>query len=190
MKEKNKFFARAFDWLYQHGMATDQTDIARTVGISKTTVSRIMNHGVGRPDEKTIRKFNDAFGNIFNPDFLRGQSEVMLMSELSACSTTVVTDLHGLSPDLPNYPSLDNATIAAKDDAIEAAKREAAAKDETIASLKREVASKESYIKSLEQQVQDLRAQLAQQKMKDMVGGHPFPIGAAEDGNRPTTTAK
>ena len=190
MKEKNKFFARAFDWLYQHGKAIDQTDISRKTGISKTTISRIINYGVNRPDEKTIRRLNDAFGNVFNPDFLRGQSDIMLTSELSSDNKPVVADLHVLTPDMPDYPSLVNATIAAKDDAIASAKREASAKDETIESLKREVATKDSYIKMLEQQVKDLQRKLAAQQAKDIIGAHPFPIGAADEGNSQTAHVK
>lgn len=130
MKEKNKFFAQAFDWLYQHGKAIDQTDIAKKTGLSKTTISRILNHGVSHPDEKTIRKLNAAFGNIFNPDFLRGQSEEMFLEKSIPDDSSVNNSLN--EPSQIDQSSMVNAIIASHNVAI-------ASKDETIASLEREL---------------------------------------------------
>lgn len=198
MKEKNRVFAKVFDWLYQQGKAIDQTDIARKTGISATTISRIMNHGVGRPDEKTIRKFNAAFGNIFNPDFLRGQSDEMFVRE----SKTIVTEDKSVQVQLPDYSSLMNATIAAQQTSIESLKRELADKDESAskaeASAKRELAAKQETIDalrnqlkdkdetisakddvivSLRQQLDDLRNQL---RAKDATDNYPFTTGVAD----------
>lgn len=195
MKEKNKVFVRVFEWLYMHGKAIDQADIAAKTGISATTISRIINHGVGRPDEKTIRKINAAFGNIFNPDFLRGQSDIMLIEELSRDKATINSNQQQLTSTLPDYGSMTNAIIAAKDDAImslkrelakteDSAKRELAAKEETISALRGQINSKDAHIETLNRQIEDLRAQLALQQMKDAVGNFPFTIGAAEDSNR------
>lgn len=198
MKEKNRVFAKVFDWLYQQGKAIDQTDIARKTGISATTISRIMNHGVGRPDEKTIRKFNAAFGNIFNPDFLRGQSDEMFVRE----SKTIVTEDKSVQVQLPDYSSLMNATIAAQQTSIESLKRELADKDESAskaeASAKRELAAKQETIDalrnqlkdkdktisakddvivSLRQHLDDLRNQL---RAKDATDNYPFTTGVAD----------
>lgn len=147
MKEKNKVFSRAFDWLYQQGWAIDQADIAQKTGISATTISRIMNHGVGRPDEKTIRKLNAAFNNIFNPDFLRGQSDKMLVCEETFSETEINSNQQQLPVIVPDYSSMTNAIIAAKDDAIEAWKSKAESKEETIEALKRDLAKTEESAK-------------------------------------------
>ena len=207
MKEKNKVFARVFDWLYQHEMAIDQSDISKKTGISPTTISRIMNHGVGRPDEKTIRKLNAAFGNIFNPDFLRGQSEKMLMEELSPDSNAINSNQHQLSSIIPDYGSMTNAIIAAKDDAIMALKKESAAKDDTIIALRGQLkdkdatiaskdahlaekdarlADKQAMIVNLQEQVADLKHRLAAYQSKELLGDYPFKMGAADDGSRPS----
>jgi len=203
MKEKNSIFRQIFDWLYQHGMAIDQADIAAKTGISATTISRIMNHGVSRPDEKTIRKLNAAFGNIFNPDFLRGHSDKMLINELSPDSSSINSNQQQLTANIPDFGSMTNALIAAKDDAIEAlkrellkteesSKREIADKEDIIRALRSELATKDAYIESLKQQiadsreqVADLRAALASQQAKDTLDNYPFGMGAAEDANIP-----
>jgi len=200
MKEKNRVFAKVFDWLYQQGKAIDQTDIARKTGISATTISRIMNHGVGRPDEKTIRKFNAAFGNIFNPDFLRCQSDEMFAREAS--SKTAAAEDRAVQVQLPDYSSLMNATIAAQQTSIESLKRELSDKDESAAkaeaSAKREldakqetidalrnqlkdkdktISAKDDVIVSLRQQLDDLRNQL---RAKDVTDNYPFTTGVAD----------
>jgi transcriptional regulator with XRE-family HTH domain len=150
MKEKNSIFRQIFDWLYQHGMAIDQADIAAKTGISATTISRIMNHGVSRPDEKTIRKLNAAFGNIFNPDFLRGHSDKMLIDELSPDSSSINSNQQQLTANIPDFGSMTNALIAAKDDAIEALKRELLKTEE---SSKREIAAKDDAIEALKREL-------------------------------------
>ena len=211
MKEKNQFFKQAFDWLYQQKMAIDQADIAQKTGISPTTISRIMNHGVGRPDEKTIRKLNAAFDNIFNPDFLRGQSEKMLMEELSPDSNAINSNQQQLSSIIPDYGSMTNAIIAAKDDAIMALKKESVAKDDTIIALRGQLkdkdaiiiskdaelkekdarlADKQAMITNLQERITELKQQLSVYRSKELLSEYPFKIGAADDGSRPSAESK
>lgn len=197
MKEKNKIFKQVFEWLYLNGKAIDQADIARQTGISKTTISRIMNHGVGHPDEKTIRKFNAAYDNMFNPDFLRGKSDKMFMDEVNSVTSQP-------SSGIPDYGSMTNAIIAAKDDAIESlkrellkteesAKREIDAKEKTIDALRGRLVEKEArivdkqaMIDNLQEQLVDLKRQLSACRSKEMLGEYPFKIGAAEEGDLPS----
>ena len=75
---------------------------------------------------------------------------------------------------LPDYSSLMNAAIAAK--------------DETIASLKRELEAKDALIKSLNQQVSELGYTISVLKEK-RTAGYTFPMGVADDGSIQAATA-
>lgn len=83
MKVKNGCFAKAVDWLYQNGKVKDQKELSVVTGITETTISRILNDRVKEPSDTTIRRLDNAFGNIFNMDFFRGKSVVMLISDLN-----------------------------------------------------------------------------------------------------------
>jgi transcriptional regulator with XRE-family HTH domain len=181
MKEKNNAFEQALEWLFQHKKAIDQKDVAKKTGISVTTISRIKNHGVGRPDDKTVRKFNEAFGNIFNPDFLRGQSDVMLASDLQTDDNPVAINLHQSTPQTTHVDqgSLMNAIIAAQQGEIESLKRELKTKEALVA-------EKDARIADLRQQVADLRNQLAIEQNKGAYGNYGFVTGVADDGERPS----
>ena len=78
---RNEIFACAVDWLYAHGKITDQTDLAQKTGITETTISRILNNKVRKPSEDSLRRLNAAFDNIFNPRWLRGESDRMFLNE-------------------------------------------------------------------------------------------------------------
>ena len=157
------------------------------MGVTEDTISRIMRlHN--QVTEDIITRLQTASGCIFNLQWLRGESDVMLATD--ADKAPVADNLHESTH--IDQGSLMNATIAAQQTSIESlkrevakteesAKRELAAKDETIGSLKREGATKDELIKSLQQQVADLRAALAEQQKKDSLGNYPFTIGAADE---------
>jgi transcriptional regulator with XRE-family HTH domain len=71
MRLKNEIFLAVLDWLHFNKNVRDQAHLAEIIGIDATSMSRIMN-GRNEPSEKTLRKLNEAFGNIFNMDYLRG----------------------------------------------------------------------------------------------------------------------
>lgn len=75
---RNEIFAYAVDYLYKEGMITGQSDLAEKTGITETTISRIINNKVRKPSEDSLRRLNSAFGNIFNPRWLRGEPGEML----------------------------------------------------------------------------------------------------------------
>mgnify|MGYP002624626688 CR=1 FL=1 len=81
-KEKNNF-TRAVEWLKTHGVVKDQKDMAERMGTTENTISRNKHGGVQRPDDDTLRKFNEQFGSIINIDYLRGESKVMLVKDLA-----------------------------------------------------------------------------------------------------------
>ena len=78
---RNERFRVAIDYLYKEGLIADQTELSQKTGITVTTVSRILNNRVKEPSEATIRRLNEAFGNIFNPAYFRCESDRLLMAD-------------------------------------------------------------------------------------------------------------
>lgn len=79
--DPNECLRLVLDWLYKKGLVSDQQDLAEKTGLSEKAISQILNNKVKKMSEATIRKLNDAFGNVFNPAFLRGQSIIMLAED-------------------------------------------------------------------------------------------------------------
>ena len=169
-KEKNNF-TRAVEWLKHHGVVKDQKDMAERMGTSENTISRNKHGGVQRPDDDTLRKFNEQFGSIINIDYLRGESKVMLVKDLAARQAKPADKTASLL-------AAKDETIAAKDETITALKGKLSSMDETITSLKREltvkddviaakdsiIATKDKLIDNLQQQNDELRMQAALEK--------------------------
>jgi transcriptional regulator with XRE-family HTH domain len=78
----NGLFAQVLDYLYKEGLVADQQELSAKTGITETTISRILNDRVRQPSKETWLKLNAAFGNIFNPQYFRGESIVMLVADL------------------------------------------------------------------------------------------------------------
>ena len=160
------------------------------MGVTEDTISRIMRlHN--QVTEDIITRLQTASGCIFNLQWLRGESDVMLAAD--ADKAPVADNLHESTH--IDQGSLMNATIAAQQTSIESlkrevakteesAKRELAAKDETISVLRGQLATKDALIESLQQQVDDLRAALALQQTKDNFGNYPFTPGVADEGRK------
>ena len=196
--KRNHIFAAAIDELRRReGKKLSQKEIADRMGVNENTVSRILNlHN--EVSEEAITQLQTASGCIFNLQWLRGESDVMLAADVDNKPTPVADNLHESTH--IDQGSLMNATIAAQQTSIESlkrelakaeesSKRELAAKDGTISALRSQLATKDALIESLQQQVAELRAALAEQQKKDFLGDYPFTIGAAEQDVRqkPTT---
>ena len=197
---RNKIFAAAYDHLKRTQGVRTQEQLAEKMGVSAETVSRIIRAHTD-VTEDAISRLQTASGCIFNLQWLRGESDVMLVADIKK------NDGHATeatSPSSPDMSSMINSIIAAKDDAITSLKRELASKDETIAAKNETIATKDAaiadkdaaiadkeaaivdkdvLIKTLQQQVSDLRAQLAIQK--GLSDGYPYPVGVAERDQRP-----
>ena len=175
-KEKNRF-ARAVDWLLDNGEAKSQEEIAAKMDTTTTTISRNKCINAKKPSNKTLGRFNRAYGHIINIDYLRGASDTMLVKDLIQDDEKINTDLHQSSQ--IDQSSMVNAIIAANDATVSSLKRELVDKEESFnremaqlkESHKRELADKETIlaeraerIKSLEQQVNGLNADVAEWK--------------------------
>lgn len=193
----NEIFKKMLNWLYANKKAGNQTDVARKAGLNEVTVSRILNGRVKKAKQETLWAVNNAYGNVFNPDWLRGDSEVMLTADLAPVAEQDNTTMHNYTPPsaTPDISSMINAIIAANDNTIMSLKRELAGKDETIAgrdalvsTLQQQVSDLRQQNDDLRQQIADLRKALAAAQSKDVLKEYPFSLGTAEDDQRPRAT--
>lgn len=165
-KEKTNL-ARVLIYLRMQGKISSDKDFADKVGTTATTVSR--NKNSGKPfDEKIMRGVYKAFSDIINIDYLRGESDVMLVKDLPDGKEEANAALQEMTPLHANCNDLMNVAIAAKNEVI-------ASKDETIAALRGQlantiadkdkiIAANEALIKNLQQTVARLTADLAMEK--------------------------
>ena len=168
MRLRNEIFAHVLDWLIQNNKVEDQKDLALKTGISQNTVSRIMT-GKVEPSDDTLRKLNATFGNIFNMQYLRGESIVMLIEDV-AYYKSHPGELNKLINDEGDnkidQSSLVNAALAAK--------------DETIAALHEQIQAKDELIAALRQQLDILQQQVHAAKDEELFKDFPFPKGIAD----------
>lgn len=130
-------------WILENTDAKNPTEVARAAGLNPVSMSKIRNGKTKRVKLETLRAVNAAYGNVFNPAWLRGESDVMLKADLARDSTP--------APEQPSgCPGWAKALLVSK--------------DETITAQKRELAAKDALIANLQQQLTDLRTQLAVEK--------------------------
>lgn len=174
MRKRNNIFAEAFKWLKSHkdkeGKGVKyQKDLAALVGVSEDTITRIMRDQTEVTND-FLCKFNEAFDNIFNYQWLRGEEEEPMLA----------ADLGKSNPPQPviDPGSMVNAIIAAHNSALATKDELIAAKDDTIAGLRRELNNKDELIISLRQQLLQLQ-QL--QRKESSISPFPYPTGVADD---------
>ena len=179
-----QIFQKMFDWLMANKLISNQTDLAHATGLNEVSVSRILHGQVKNCKLETLWKVNTAYDNVFNPAWMRGESDVMLLADIKQQgSAQVGTVIHEQTPDCPDWVS---ALLAAKEETIAAKKSELTAKDETIVTLRdqladkdRTIAAKDAHIKDIQQQLIDLRAQMAMEK--GLSTGHSHSASAEPD---------
>jgi len=159
--ETTEIFKRMLDWIYQNVEdVRNQAEVAQRAGLNPVSVSKIMNGKTKNVKQETLRQLNAAFGNKFNPAWLRGESDVMLATDANRTETEVSGDMPQYAQTAPDMSSMINAIIAANDQAIMSLKRELAAKDETIAELRGRLADKEVIIADKETAIAGLNQRL------------------------------
>lgn len=149
--------------------------LAEMSGISQNTFTRIKRNEVKEVDIETFRKLNAAFDDRYNPQWFQGDSPYMLIKDYQNAQKDRQTAI-------PEYASLLNAALAAKDETIEAYQKRLEDKDVIIESLRAQITEKDERIAELKAHNIDLRRQLDQYQNADL-NRYPFPIGAA-DGNK------
>jgi transcriptional regulator with XRE-family HTH domain len=167
MRKRNNIFAEAFRWIKKNVESVRyQKDLAARIGVSEDTITRIMRDQTEVTDD-FLCKFNEAFDNIFNYQWLRGEdNEPMLAAELGKSNP------HPSAPTIDNGSAI-NAALAAKDETIETLKAR-------IVDLQHTIDDKVDIIKAREARIVDLERQLAAATTGDITR-YPFKVGVAEE---------
>ena len=173
-KTKERFREMLNDIFERDGIKTFK-QLAEMSGISQNTFTRIKRNEVKEVDIETFRKLNAAFDDRYNPQWFQGDSPYMLIKDYQNAQKDRQTAI-------PEYASLLNAALAAKDETIEAYQKRLEDKDVIIESLRAQLAEKDEHIAELKAHNIELRHQLDQYQNAD-IDRYPFPIGAA-DGNK------
>ena len=184
---KNELFKVAVDYIYKEHLVGSQGELAEKIGISASALSRIMSNKKFVGDD-TLRKMNEAFGNIFNMAYFRGEDPYcMLMEDLiyykqhpeerlvfdkSHVSTTPTT------PKEPAPQAIDYTFLIEK-----AVEKATAYADKTIATLEKQVADKDKQIADLRSRVRELEMLINSQSLGKAIEKSPFPVGVADDGS-------
>jgi len=156
-----EIFLKMVYWLVDNTEMANPTAVARKAGINAANVTKIKTGKNKSVQYETMVKLNNAFGNVFNPEWMRGKSDVMLMADLAPVGTTQSS---------PTPPDATAVLLAAKDETIAVLKRELAAKDDIIAAKDGIIGTKDALIDTLRQQIGDLRMQVASEKGLHSVG--------------------
>jgi transcriptional regulator with XRE-family HTH domain len=180
----NETFAKMLDWIFTNTDSKKNVDVAQKTGINETTISRILNGRVKKTKQETLRAVNVAYGNVFNPEWLRGQSDVMLLADLAQTAPEVSTNMHQQAPIVtPDYATMlhVNALIAAKDEAYESLKGKLEAKEETITELHGRLADKDALIKEKDRTINLLQRMLEQMQDSSCNTTHTVLMAAEEE---------
>lgn len=185
-KTKNELFFDAVDYIYRQKLVTNQQELAEKIGISPSAFSRIKS-GLNNVSDDTIRKMNEAFGNIFNMAYFRGKSGFLLANDAVSVGARCDSQLEHTESIRTNSvidaSSATNAAIAAYVELTNRLKQEMAErledkeaiireKDARIIALERTIADRDARIISLERQIAEYHA--------DDLAGYPFSVGVAE----------
>ena len=165
--KENEIFKQMLDWIYANTEAHNQSDVARKSGLFEATISRALNGKIKRVKQETLRKVNSAFGNVFNPAWLRGDSDIMLVADLAPISSTQSQTTTPSETDTADMSSLINAALAAKDETIMSLKRELSTKDDLIAALREQITDHNQLMQTTRQQADDLT-----KKYSDLLQAH------------------
>lgn len=173
MRKRNNIFAEAFKWLKAHrdneGKGIKyQKDLAAIIGVSEDTITRIMRDQTEVTDD-FLCKFNEAFDNVFNYQWLRGEEGEPMLS--------------ASKKETPSQSNIDfsrvlNALLAKSDETITCLKRELDAKDEIIKSKDERIADLTKLAEERLARIAELRRIIEANNIN--ISTYPFPIGAAE----------
>lgn len=175
-KTKERFREMLNDIFERDGIKTFK-QLAEMSGISQNTFTRIKRNEVNEVDIETFRKLNAAFDDRYNVKWFQGDSPYMRIKDYQNAQKERETAI-------PDYASLMNAALAAKDETIASYQKRLEDKDETIESLRGQIAEKDDHIATLKARVTELRRIIDANNLMD--SAYPFPVGAADGDKRQT----
>lgn len=184
MRLRNNIFAEAFKWLKKNWDGIKyQKDVAARVGVSEDTITRIMRDQTEVTDD-FLCKFNEAFDNVFNYQWLRGEDPFhMLTADLINSQKEKAVSPAPAEPtaNIPDMSSVFNSALAKADETIASLKRELQTKDDLIHLLRDQLTTKDQLIAEQKARLIEYRHII---DSRDGIGSYPFPIGAAENGKQ------
>ena len=178
MRLRNNIFAAAFDYLKRNTDIKTQKELARRMGVTENTITRILK-GYTDVTEDIITKLQTASGCIFNLQWLRGEDPIhMLAVDLANAQKNAASSI-SIEPaaQIPDMSSVFNSALAAKDDAIESLKRELRTKDELVQSLRDQLAAKDQLIAEQKARLIEYRRIIDSREFEK---NYPFPVGVAD----------
>ena len=200
MRLRNNIFAAALDELKRRHIVKTQKELAQKMGVSEDTITRILKDRT-EVTEDAISKLQTASGCIFNLQWLRGESDTMLMEKLNEPqkSAPIDADLYHrtlesnanviaeLRKDLEYFKSLvldKDALIQEHNEQLTelaAVKKELEYTRATLDAVRKNFDQKVKELDDRDRLIKTLQAELAAKGT-----GHSFPLGVADgDNERP-----
>lgn len=172
---------QAYNYLRNHGYIHTQKDMAIALGSTEPNISRMLKGDPKALTDRICNRIQRAF-HIISADWLIDETGDMVLPDPEQPQST------------PDYSSLVNAALAAKDETIEelrtklANAEESAAtalveKETIIAAKDAQIADKQNLIDSLQEQLSVFRQQLSMYQSKNTIDDYPFGMGVADEGD-------
>ena len=186
------------DYILEHRIFIDQKQIAAAAGLTSTSISRMKSGAIKNPTVSSLMKINDACGGIFNVDYLRGRSPIMLAKDAPNADAEPAAPAAPVIQPASNaeLSSYANSALASKDETIEALKSKLADRDQLVDELREQLAEKRRDKAELQDENNRLRNELSEVKAErdrlraqldaDPLRHYPFPVGVAEPGSSAT----
>lgn len=119
---KSERFGKAVNYLRMQGMVAKNEDVAVKMGADPSNVSRSVKGTGGYPSDSFLRRFNTAFDNIFNSDWLlTGNGEMLEATEATVADQRTVIDDMDNTYSIPLLPvsaqggSLNDFVVSVKE---------------------------------------------------------------------------
>ena len=175
---RNNRFAAAFDELRRnHGVGT-QVELARRIGVNKDTITNILNYYTP-VTEDVITKLQTAFPDVFNFQWLRGESDVILAKDVKVQGGG--TEMQAGQID---QMSMMNAIISAHASHISTLEDEVEKWQNESAKWETEAKKWQQECEQWKKHTERLQAVLERQGIRDPLKEYPFTIGAADKPSR------
>ena len=203
MRLRNNIFAAALDELKRRQIVKTQKELAQKMGVSEDTVTRILKDRT-EVTEDAISKLQTASGCIFNLQWLRGESDTMLMEKENEPHESAPIDadfyhktldlnaqiISDLRKDLEYFKSLvldKDGTIQENAEQIISLQSRLSATLTELEHTKTTLAAVRKNFDDKVAEVNQLRVEL--EKSRDPLAHYPFHPGVAEDGTKTTHLA-
>ena len=184
---KNELFKVAIDYIYKEHLVESQGELAEKIGISPSALSRIMN-GKKFVGDDTLRKMNEAFGNIFNMAYFRGEDPHCMLIEDLAYYKQHPEERLVFEKSIPAEPApqaIDYTFLIEK-----AVEKATAYADKIIATLEKQVTILEKDVETKEREISILKAKLHEFEIATTIitpgQKYPFEVGVSEAKDQPS----